>query len=65
MLRAALDSKEKDLQAQREELAQLQRAEEQFLQVEGVECERLRVLASSLAGKKADPFPFFWCLFFS
>ena len=50
-LRVALDSKEKDLQMHREELARLQRAEEEFLQVEAVECERLRVLASSLEGE--------------
>src|SRR3954469_8569315 len=42
VLRAALESKEKDLQAQRGELERLQRVEERFLQVEGVECERLR-----------------------
>src|SRR4051812_21906567 len=50
-LRAALDSKEKDLQVQREELARLQRDEEELLQVEAVECERLHVLASSLEGE--------------
>ena len=50
-LRAALDSKEKDLQAHRNELAQLQRAEEEFSRVEAVECERLRVVASSLTGE--------------
>ena len=65
VLRAALESKEKDLVAQRGELERLRRVEERFLQVEGVECERLRVLASSLAGKEDVPFPFFWCVFFS
>ena len=50
-LRAALDSKEKDLQVHRDELARLQWAEEEYLRVEEVECERLRVLASSLEGE--------------
>ena len=61
-LRVALDSKEKDLQAHPEELARLQRAGEEFLQVEAVECERLRVLASSLEGEWAKS-SFSWCLF--
>ena len=65
VLRAALESKEKDLQAQSGEFERLQRVKKWFLQVEGVECERLRDLASSLACKEAVPFPFFWFLFFS
>ena len=50
-LRARLDSKEKDLQVHRDELTQLQRAEEEFSRVEAVECERLRDVASSLTGE--------------
>ena len=34
-----------------EELARVQRAEEEFLQAKAVECERLRVVASSLTGE--------------
>ena len=53
-IRDALDSKEKELQVQHEELARMRQAEEELLQVEAVECERLRVLASSLEGESSS-----------
>ena len=49
-LQAALESKEKELQAQHGELERLRQVEEQFLQAEKAECERLQDLAGSLTG---------------
>src|SRR4051812_32025014 len=60
LLRGTLESKEKDLQVQLDEVNRLRRAEEKFQRVEMIERDRLRTLTSGLTGKRFVPVLLLW-----